>query len=111
MTNQAPPPPPPPPPPPDQQPGQPADRPAGGAKAAADKAQRSRLIGGIILAIVAIWFIMANTHKAEVTFWFVTVTSPMWLTLAGTFLAGMAATLLFTRNRDRARDRHRGQRQ
>jgi uncharacterized integral membrane protein len=96
MTNQAPPPPPPP--PPDQQPGEPTGRPGVG-KATADKAQRSRLIGGIILAIVTIWFIMANLHKAQITFWFVTVTSPMWVTLAGTFLAGMAATLLFTRHR------------
>jgi LPXTG-motif cell wall-anchored protein len=68
-------------------------------RTAADKADRSRLIGGIVIAIVAIWFILANTHRTSITFWFVTVTSPMWLTLAGTFLAGMLATLLFTRRR------------
>jgi LPXTG-motif cell wall-anchored protein len=68
-------------------------------RTAADKADRSRLIGGIVIAVVAIWFILANTHRASITFWFVTVTSPMWLTLAGTFLAGMLASLLFTRSR------------
>ena len=68
-------------------------------RTAADKAERSRLIGGIVIAIVAIWFILANTHKTTITFWFVTVTSPMWLTLAGTFLAGMLASLLFIRRR------------
>ncbi len=97
MTNAAPPPPPP---PPEPGPGPvgPADDPAA-AKAAADRSERTRIIGGIVIAIVAIWFIMANLHRTEITFWFVTVTSPMWLTLAGTFIAGMAATLLFTRNR------------
>jgi uncharacterized integral membrane protein len=95
MTNAVPPPPPPPP-GPDAEP--PAEDP-GAAKAAADRSERNRIIGGIVLAIVAIWFIMANLHRTQITFWFVTVTSPMWLTLAGTFIAGMAATLLFTRNR------------
>ena len=72
-------------------------------RTAADKAERSRLIGGIVIAVVAIWFILANTHRARITFWFVSVTSPMWLTLAGTFLAGMLASLLFTRSRSRSR--------
>ncbi|MFD0639159.1 DUF1049 domain-containing protein [Catenulispora yoronensis] len=51
--------------------------------------------------MIAIWFILANTHKASITFWLVTVTSPMWLTLSGTFLAGMLVSLLLTRNRAR----------
>lgn len=79
----------------------PAPRPP---RTAADKAQRSRMIGGIVIAVVAIWFIMANTHKASITFWVATVTSPMWLTLAGTFLAGMLTSLLLTRT-------HTGKRQ
>ncbi|GAA1952012.1 hypothetical protein [Catenulispora subtropica] len=70
-------------------------------RTAADKAERSRLIGGIVIAVIAIWFILANTHKASITFWVVTVTSPMWLTLAGTFLAGMLVSLLLTRTRQR----------
>jgi len=72
-------------------------------RTAADKAQRSRMIGGIVIAVVAIWFIMANTRKASITFWVATVTSPMWLTLAGTFLAGMLTSLLLTRTRARKR--------
>ncbi|MFL6115159.1 MAG: DUF1049 domain-containing protein [Catenulispora sp.] len=70
-------------------------------RSAADKAERSRLIGGIVIAVIAIWFIAANTRKAGITFWLVTVTSPMWLTLSGTFLAGMLASLLLTRTRRR----------
>ena len=70
-------------------------------RSAADKADRSRLIGAIVISIVAIWFILANTHKVSITFWVVTVTSPMWLTLAGTFLAGMLTSLLLTRTRKR----------
>ncbi|GAA2043526.1 hypothetical protein GCM10009839_53450 [Catenulispora yoronensis] len=70
-------------------------------RSAADKAERSRLIGAIVIAVIAIWFILANTHKASITFWLVTVTSPMWLTLSGTFLAGMLVSLLLTRNRAR----------
>jgi uncharacterized integral membrane protein len=68
-------------------------------RTAADKVDRSRLIGGIVIAVIAIWFILANRHTARITFWFVTVSAPMWLTLAGTFLAGMLASLLFTRSR------------
>ena len=73
--------------------------PAPAPPSAADRAQRSRMIGAIVIAVVAIWFILANTHKASITFWVVTVTSPMWLTLAGTFLAGMLTSLLLTRTR------------
>jgi putative membrane protein len=68
-------------------------------RTAADKVDRSRLVGGIVIAIVAIWFVLANTRDSKITFWFVTVSSPMWLTLAGTFLAGMLASLLLTRAR------------
>ncbi|MEY9857516.1 putative integral membrane protein [Catenulispora sp. GAS73] len=75
-------------------------------RTAADKAQRSRMIGGIVIAVVAIWFILANTHKASITFWVVTVTSPMWLTLAGTFLGGMLTSLLLTRTRAKKRQKH-----
>jgi uncharacterized integral membrane protein len=74
-------------------------------RSAADKAQRSRLIGAIVIAVVAIWFILANTHKASITFWVVTVTSPMWLTLAGTFLAGMLTSLLLTHTRNKKRQK------
>lgn len=75
-------------------------------RTAADKAQRSRMIGGIVIAVVAIWFILANTHKASITFWVATVTSPMWLTLAGTFLGGMLTSLLLTRTRAKKRQKH-----
>jgi hypothetical protein len=77
MTTDAPQPPPAPPPPP---------------HTAAEKAQRSRMI-------------VANTRRASITFWVATVTSPMWLTLAGTFLAGMLTSLLLTRTRTRKRDK------
>lgn len=70
-------------------------------RSAADKIDRTRLIGGIVIAAIAIWFIMANTNDARITFWFVTVSAPIWLTLAGTFMAGMLASLLFTRSRSR----------
>lgn len=76
-------------------------------RTAADKAERSRLVGGIVIAIIAIWFIVANTRKAGITFWIVTVTSPIWLTLAGTFLAGMLVSLLLTRTRTRSRATHK----
>lgn len=77
-------------------------------RTAADKAQRSRMIGGIVIAVVAIWFIVANTRTASITFWVATVTSPMWLTLAGTFLAGMLTSLLLTRAHTRTR-KHQNQ--
>ena len=86
---------------------QPPPAPQPPPRTAADKAQRSRMIGGIVIAVVAIWFILANTHKTSITFWVVTVTSPMWLTLAGTFLAGMLTSLLLTRSRARKREKVR----
>ena len=82
-----------------------APKPPPPPRTAAEKAQRSRMIGGIVIAVVAIWFILANTHKASITFWVVTVSSPMWLTLAGTFLAGMLTSLLLTRTRAKKRQK------
>ena len=84
-----------------------APKPPQAPRTAADKAQRSRMIGGIVIAVAAIWFILANTHKASITFWVVTVTSPMWLTLAGTFLGGMLTSLLLTRTRAKKREGQR----
>jgi uncharacterized integral membrane protein len=74
-------------------------------RTAADKVDRSRLIGGIVIAVVAIWFILANHRSAKITFWVATVSAPMWLVLAGTFIAGMLASLLFTRVRNSKKER------
>ena len=83
-----------------------APQPPPAPRTAEDKAQRSRMIGGIVIAVAAIWFILANTRETSINFWVVTVTSPMWLTLAGTFIAGMLTSLLLTRTRTR---KHRNQ--
>jgi uncharacterized integral membrane protein len=84
-----------------QQTPPPSPPPASSPRTAADKVDRSRLIGGIVIAVVAIWFIIANRRDAKITFWFATVSAPVWLVLAGTFLTGMLASLLFTRSRRR----------
>lgn len=78
------------------------------APGAAEKAERARLIGLVVLAIVVLWFILANTRTARTTWWIATVTSPMWLTLAGTFAGGMATVFLLTRTRIRDVRRKKG---
>jgi hypothetical protein len=47
----------------------------------------------------AIWFIVVNRGRVQITLWVVRVVAPMWLVLLITFGAGMLAGLLIRRSR------------
>jgi uncharacterized integral membrane protein len=60
-------------------------------------------IGGLIIVVLAVWFIFANTSSTRIRLWVVWVTAQLWLVLAVTFVAGMLAGYLLARRARRAR--------
>lgn len=58
-----------------------------------------RLIAGIVIAALAIWFVLINTSNARIHFWLFWAEAPMWFVLAVTFAAGAATTLLLARRK------------
>jgi uncharacterized integral membrane protein len=48
-----------------------------------------RQIGGAVIALLLLVFIVTNTDDAPVTVLFWTVTIPLWLALAGTAILGV----------------------
>lgn len=62
---------------------------------------RIRTIGVGVLAVLAVWFIAANTGSVEVRLWIPTVTLPLWLVLTVTLLVGMVIGFFAARRRAR----------
>ncbi|GJF28916.1 hypothetical protein KNE206_16160 [Kitasatospora sp. NE20-6] len=62
---------------------------------------RIRTIGVGVLAVLAVWFIAANTGSVEVRLWIPTVTLPLWLVLTVTLLVGMVIGFFVARRRAR----------
>ncbi|GAA2743296.1 MULTISPECIES: lipopolysaccharide assembly protein LapA domain-containing protein [Kitasatospora] len=60
---------------------------------------RMRTIGFGVLAVIAVWFIAANTESVEVTLWVASVTLPLWLVLTVTLLVGAALGWLIASRR------------
>ncbi|MCC9309564.1 LapA family protein [Kitasatospora sp. RB6PN24] len=58
---------------------------------------RFRTIGIIVLAILAVWFIAANTGSVSVRLWISTVTLPLWTVLAVTLATGILIGWLLAR--------------
>ncbi|MFG2631384.1 LapA family protein [Streptomyces sp. NPDC048473] len=50
---------------------------------------RIRTIGIVLLTVIAIWFIAANTKSVEIRLWVPTVTLPLWAVLTVTLLVGL----------------------
>ncbi|WP_035804441.1 LapA family protein [Kitasatospora mediocidica] len=48
----------------------------------------TRVIAIVVIAALALWFLLANLDPVKIQFWFFTVTAPLWIALAGTLLAG-----------------------
>ncbi|WP_354637821.1 LapA family protein [Kitasatospora camelliae] len=63
---------------------------------------RMRTIGVGILAILAVWFIAANTDSVSITLWVATVTLPLWVVLTVTLLVGAVIGIFVARRRGRA---------
>lgn len=63
---------------------------------------RLRTIGIAILAVLAVWFIAANTGSVSIKLWVTSVTLPLWAVLAVTLLVGMVIGLFAGRRRPRS---------
>ncbi|MEY9877233.1 putative integral membrane protein [Streptacidiphilus sp. MAP12-33] len=58
---------------------------------------RLRTIGVGILAVLAVWFIAANTASVSVKLWVSTVSLPLWLVLAVTLAVGLVIGVFVAR--------------
>lgn len=60
---------------------------------------RLRTIGIAVLAVLAVWFIAANTGSVSVKLWITTVTLPLWAVLSVTLLTGLIIGYFVARRR------------
>jgi uncharacterized integral membrane protein len=60
----------------------------------------TRLIGGLAIAGLALWFLLANLNRVRIQFWVYTVTAPLWIALATTLVVGFVLGYLFKGRRD-----------
>jgi len=81
-----------------------SDLPPGGAtkagrkpSALSEKLPSKKAMIGLIITLLAVWFIFANNSHIRVHLWVVWVSARLWIVLLGTFLAGAAAGWLLKR--------------
>ncbi|MFI8084876.1 LapA family protein [Kitasatospora sp. NPDC086009] len=60
---------------------------------------RMRTIAVAVLAVLAIWFIAANTGSVSITLWVATVTLPLWAVLTVTLAVGLVIGYFLARRR------------
>jgi uncharacterized integral membrane protein len=76
-----------------------------GSEPSASKPSRGtpspKVIGGVVLAVLALVFVFQNTDKGKVHFLFFSVTTQAWIWLLGVFVAGVVVGLLIPRMRGR----------
>jgi uncharacterized integral membrane protein len=77
----------------------PTASPGTGRKTAAvsAKLRNPKTLLGLLIAVLAIWFIFANSAQVRVHLWVYWVSARLWLVLLGTFLAGLATGWLVRR--------------
>jgi uncharacterized integral membrane protein len=73
---------------------QPGGKPRG---AFTEKLLSPKIILGVLITALAVWFVLANNTQTRVHFWVVWVTAKLWMVLAGTFVAGLLAGYLLKR--------------
>ncbi|MEV0647982.1 LapA family protein [Phytomonospora sp. NPDC050363] len=54
----------------------------------------TRIVVGLIIVGLALWFVFANTGTVTVQLWVASMSMPMWITLLVTFAAGWLTGLL-----------------
>ncbi|CAM2858036.1 LapA family protein [Prescottella defluvii] len=59
--------------------------------------------GALALAVLAIIFVAQNRQSVSISLFFVSVTSPLWLTLLVIFAVGWLVGMLTTRRRKQAK--------
>ena len=62
-----------------------------------------KLIAGVIVFAIALWFILANRQHADIRLWVHTVSAPVWLVLLVTFVVGILVGMFVRRWRPKAR--------
>ncbi|MFJ3789747.1 LapA family protein [Kitasatospora sp. NPDC090091] len=50
----------------------------------------TRYIGIGVIVVLAVWFLFANLDSVQIQFWVFTVTTPLWIALLATLVAGGA---------------------
>ncbi|MEU8758842.1 LapA family protein [Streptomyces sp. NPDC048659] len=63
---------------------------------------RIRTLGLLVLAVLAVWFIAANTGSVTIRLWIPEVTLPLWIVLTVTLVVGIVMGM-FMAYRRRAR--------
>lgn len=53
-----------------------------------------KLVGGVLIVGVAVWFVLVNNSPTRIHLWVAWVTLKLWMVLGGTFLAGILAGYL-----------------
>ncbi|MEU8135128.1 LapA family protein [Streptodolium elevatio] len=64
-----------------------------------DRRITARQIGTVVILVLSLWFIAANTESTTIRFWVPEVEAPLWLVLAGAFVVGGITVWLVGRNR------------
>jgi uncharacterized integral membrane protein len=67
------------------------------ASAVSEKLLNPKTVAGLVIAVLAIWFIIANNVHTRVHLWVFWVSARLWVVLLGTFIAGGAAGWLLKR--------------
>jgi len=79
----------------------PADqRPSAGSRVA-DRLARPKVVLGLIITALAIWFIAVNNGTVRIHFWVVWVSAKLWIVLLCVFLAGALVSYLLSWRRSR----------
>ncbi|MYS81441.1 LapA family protein [Embleya scabrispora] len=60
-----------------------------------------RRITILVVIVLSVWFVLANTGTTAIRFWIPEVQAPLWFVLAGTFVVGSLIGWLIGRNRPR----------
>ncbi|MFI6448730.1 LapA family protein [Kitasatospora sp. NPDC050543] len=50
----------------------------------------TRYIATVAVVVLAVWFLFANLDRVKIQFWVFTVTTPLWIALFATLVAGAA---------------------
>ena len=66
-----------------------------------EKLVNPKTVTGLVIAVLAIWFIIANSAHTRIHLWVFWVSARLWVVLLGTFVAGIAAGWLLKRRNAR----------
>ena len=68
-----------------------------------EKLLTPKVITGVVITALALWFIIANNSKVRIHLWVAWVDARLWVVLLLTFVAGALVGYLFARRRAKRR--------